>query len=130
METTNEFSFFLKQSEHGLGVFTAHRIQKGTYLRLFGDDKKFENRARARKQQDVPEFFSQYCLDRGDLLMCPPDFGHMAIGWYLNHSKTPNAIHRNFDWYAVKDILSGEEITIDYNSLEEPEDAKEDYYAQ
>jgi SET domain-containing protein len=46
----------------------------------------------------------------------------------LNHSETPNAVHRDYEYYALVNIRAGEEITIDYNSLGEPEDAKEDYY--
>ena len=81
-----------------------------------------------RNKKDVPKFFRKYCVDMGDELICPKDFGRMEIGWYLNHSKTPNAHHRNCNYYALCDIKSSEEITIDYNTLEEPEEAKEDYY--
>lgn len=130
MNTTNEFSFILKPSKHGIGVFATHDIKNGTFLRLFGDEKKLEDRAQKRNKKDIPELFQQYCMDRGDSLICPKDFGHMAVGWHLNHSKTPNAVHCNFDWYAARDIRAGEEITIDYNSLEEPENAREDYYAK
>ncbi len=53
----------------------------------------------------------------------------MPIGWYLNHAKVPNASRdKSYRWYASRDIKAGEEITIDYNSLEEPEEAKEGYY--
>ena len=130
MDTTNEFSFILKSSEHGIGVFAVHEIKKGTSLRLFGDEKRLENRVIVRSKKDVPELFREYCMDRGDSLLCPPDFGHMQLGWHLNHSKTPNATHRDYHWYAARDIRAGEEITIDYNSLEEPENAKEGYYNQ
>ncbi len=52
----------------------------------------------------------------------------MEIGWYVNHSNTPNAHHLNYKYYALRDIKAGEEIVIDYNTLEEAEEAKEDYY--
>jgi SET domain-containing protein len=126
--STDEFSFLLKPSEHGIGVFAAHDIKKGTYLRFFGGETEETDVSVVRKKEDVPEPFRQYCMDRGDTLRCPKDFGRMEVGWHLNHSKTPNAYHRNYDYYALRDILTGEEITIDYNSLEEPEEAKEDYY--
>ncbi len=121
---TSEFSFLLKPSEHGIGVFAAHDIKAGTYLRLFGRS----NKAVLRQKKDVPEVFHQYCLDRGRKLWCPADFGRMEVGWHLNHSTTPNTAHRNYFYYALQDIAAGEEITIDYNTLEEPEVAKEDYY--
>jgi SET domain-containing protein len=127
-DTTDEFSFILRPSEHGVGVFAAHPIKSGSYLRLFGDEKEREHRMRPLKQEEVPKVFSQYCVAREGYLSCPLDFGNMPVGWYLNHSKIPNAIHRDYHWYALRDIKEGEEILINYNSLEEPENSKEDYY--
>jgi hypothetical protein len=126
---TNEFSFVLKPAEHGVGVFTMHDIAKGSHLRMFGDGETISDRSVVRKKEDVPEYFQQYCSDRGDTLLCPIDFGQMHVGWHLNHSSTPNAIRDDgYKWYAARDIQEGEEITIDYNTLEEPEEAKEAYY--
>lgn len=126
--TTTEFSFVLKPSEHGIGVFATHDIKTDTHLRFFGVETISTNVSVVRKKEDVPTLFQQYCVDRGDILVCPKDFGHMEVGWYLNHSKTPNAYHHNYNYYALRDIKECEEITIDYNLLEEPEEAKEDYY--
>lgn len=125
---TTEFSFTLKPAEHGVGVFAAHDIKAETYLRFYDGETEETDVSVVRKKEDVPEFFREYCLNRGDTLLCPKDFGCMEIGWYLNHSKTPNAYHRNYNFYALRDIKKGEEITIDYNALEEPEEAKKDYY--
>jgi len=132
MDSTNEFSFTLKPSEHGIGVFAVHDIEANTYLRLFGDQtEELEHRTRSLNKKDVPEILRQYCIDRGETLICPDDFGHMPVGWFLNHSKNPNAFHRgDYCWYALRDIAAGEEILIDYNSLEEPEESKESYYRQ
>ena len=94
-EITTEFSFILKPSEHGVGVFAAQDIAKGAYLRLFGDEKLYENRIRILAADQVPKIFKDYCMDRGDKLVCPEDFGCMPVGWYLNHSKSPNAEHKN-----------------------------------
>ena len=130
MHTTNEFSFILKPSEHGIGVFAVHEIKTGAFLRLFGEEKdhRFPFKDQLRDKKEVPEAFQIYCMDRGDSLACPPDFGCMPIGWYLNHSRTPNAVHRDFEYYALRDIEAGEEILIDYNTLEESDSAKESYY--
>jgi SET domain-containing protein len=127
METTNEFSFILKPAEHGVGVFAVHDIKKGTHLRLFVDEKTTEHEARVLRKTDVPETFQGHCLERGETMICPPDFGALPIGWYVNHSTTPNTApgknpnkHRRYRWYAIRDIIAGEEILIDYNDLEEP----------
>ncbi|MBI2097239.1 MAG: SET domain-containing protein [Candidatus Sungbacteria bacterium] len=125
--STNEFSFVLKPSTHGVGVFAVQAIKTGTYLRLFGDEKELRHRTRHLQKSEVPELFRDYCVDRGETMMCPEDFGCMPVGWYLNHSNVPNAIHRDYHWYAARDIAPGEEVTINYNTLEEPEEAKQAY---
>ena len=126
---TTEFSFILKPAEHGIGVFAVHDIKAETYLRLFGDEENEKiDVSVIRKKEDVPKFFQQFCVGRGDTLRCPKDFGCMEVGWYLNHSKTPNTYHKNYEYYAIRDIKAGEEITINYNTLEEPKAAKENYY--
>jgi len=127
-KTTGEFSFVLQPSAHGVGVFAAHDIAEGTYLRLFANEKGNEPGYSVRNKRQVPEMFRKYCINRGNTLSGPRDFGRMEIGWHLNHSETPNAVHRDYEYYALVNIRAGEEITIDYNSLGEPEDAKEDYY--
>lgn len=128
---TNEFSFILKPSPiGGVGVFATHDIKQDTYLRLFGDEKILEGRTRIIDANVLDSDFKKYCMYRdGGLMVCPEDFGQMQIGWYLNHSiKNANALHKNYFWYATRDIKAGEEILIDYNTLEEPIDYVEEYY--
>lgn len=129
-QTTSEFSFFVKPTKHGVGVFAAHKIAKGTFLRLFGEDKPInKDQMRTLSKTDIPKLFQEYCLDRGQIMICPKDFGSMPIGWYLNHSQTPNASHQDYKYYAAREIAAEEEITIDYNTLEEPEENKPPYYS-
>jgi len=125
---TNEFSFILKPSKFGVGVFAVHDISQGTYLRLFGDEKLYEHRIRLMDKKDVSEVFRDYCMSRGEQLVCPEDFGQMPVGWYLNHSGNFNAEHRDYNWYASRDIKAGEEILIDYNTLEEPKADQKNFY--
>lgn len=130
MDFTNEFSFVLRPSEHGIGVFAVHDIWKDVHLRLFGDREPFDIRIQERSKTDVPEPFRDYCIDRGERLSCPQDFGQMHIGWYLNHSSQPNTYRdADYKWYALRKIKAGEEILIDYNSLDEPEEVKKNYYS-
>jgi SET domain-containing protein len=129
MNETNEFSFLLKPSEHGIGVFAAHYINKGAHLKLFGLEDTLALRSLERDKDSVPEIFQQYCINRGDKLICPKDFTTMPVGWYLNHSTDPNTFRDDdYKWYASTDIKAGEEILINYNLLEEPKEAQEDYY--
>lgn len=127
-DQTTEFSFILKPAKYSIGVFAVYDIKMETYLRLFGNKNKNRRASILRDKKDVPKNLELYCVDRGKKLLCPRDFGCMEIGWYLNHSKSPNAYHRNYDYYALRDIKAGEEVVIDYNTLEEPEEAKENYY--
>jgi len=124
---TGEFSFILKPSSiQGVGVFAAHGIAKGTKLKVFADDHTY----RILDEETVPEGFDSLCLGLGDgKLGCPNDFNHMSIGWYLNHSKEPNAyFDENYLLFAARDIAAGEELTIDYKLFDEPGDQKENYY--
>jgi hypothetical protein len=140
MNETNEFSFTLKPSKFGVGVFAEHPIAKGTYLRIFGDPSVEAHTFRELPKTSVPEKFWEFCLDRGDFLICPPDFGVMPLGWYLNHSAEANAesrpipgvesaMSKKYQWFASRDIEEGEEILINYNSLEEPEENRPEYYS-
>ncbi|MDD5026561.1 MAG: SET domain-containing protein [Candidatus Peribacteraceae bacterium] len=118
--STDEFSFALKPSAvAGVGVFAVHSIRKGTELKLFPEE---ESRRIPRDASFITpflreHFFESHCVVDGDTYHCPPDFRRMAIGWYLNHAETPNAFHKDYVYFARRDILAGEEITIDYESL-------------
>jgi hypothetical protein len=125
---TTEFSFKLQPSNHGIGVFATHDIKNGSFLRLFANENEGNVMTSERNSKNVPEKFHQFCMVINNKLICPKDFGHMAVGWYLNHSNTPNAHHKDYQYYASSDIKEGEEITIDYNTLEEDEDTKDSYY--
>ena len=113
-EKTTEYSFMLKPSQiEGVGVFAVHGIAKGTSLCIFRD-------AGARVRT-VPADFKKYCLNLKNGLLAPSDFGQMAVGWYLNHSFTPNAYQDQYQYFAARDIEAGEEITINYRTLNEVE---------
>lgn len=120
----------------GIGVFATHDIPAGTLL--FNRD--FE--LRTLKVKDIPKPLLPYCIYLNDEeCLCPERFDRMEIGWYINHSSKPNIARRNkvSNAQAVKDlkartvhttrdIKAGEEILIDYNSLNEPDHLKEAYY--
>lgn len=113
---TNELSFILNPSPvHGVGVFATHDIEKGAKLRLFARDDRIRYLKDSSRRYP---FIKRYGIPLDDgYYVCPSDFGRMSIGWYLNHSSAPNAFHKNYVYYAKKNIRSGEEITIDYETL-------------
>jgi SET domain-containing protein len=113
---TDEASFLLRPCAHGIGVFAAHEISQGTYLRLYRSLEA--DPPRKVRRTEVPGEFIKYCLDLdNEYVMRPNDFGHMEIVWFLNHSDQPNARHEAHRYYALRDIAAGDEITIDYGTL-------------
>ena len=127
---TNEFSFILKPSlieNGGVGVFAVHGIKAGTRLELYDKNSV----SRVVDASEIPEALRHYCIFLPDnKVVAPKKFNHMWITWYLNHSNNPNiTLDNNEDcYYALKDIQENEELLVDYNQFDEPEDKKADYY--
>lgn len=141
----SECSFILKPSAlGGVGVFAVHDIPANSLVL----DQPFE--LRVMKTKDIKSEWVKYCIYINDEEMVAPErFDRMEIGWYINHSDEPNIARKTplhntrasnkaeiianmkvRSIYAIKDIKSGDEILIDYNSLDEPEHLKEHYYKQ
>lgn len=121
----SEFSFILKPSPiGGIGVFATHDIPSGK--RIFSG----EFTRRKMKTKDLPLEFRKYVIFINDEeCFCPERFDRMEIGWYINHSDTPNITEiSDKHLVALRDIKAGEEILLDYNELNEPEHLKESYY--
>ena len=123
-EEWSEFSAVLKPSPiHGIGVFAAHDIPKGT--RVFADLNY-----RWYELNSVPVELRKYCqFLTEDKVRGPERFDRMEVDWFLNHSNDPNIVEIKEEcWIAVKDIKAGEELLIDYTQLNEPEYLKELFY--
>lgn len=112
---TDELSFVLKPSGiAGVGVFVTHPVKQGTTLALFLDDTvRRIPYAEMDKDPQLKAFCLVYGIERREYVCVPHSFTKMELGWYLNHSKTPNAVHDG-KWIAARDIAAGEELTIDY----------------
>jgi SET domain-containing protein len=112
---TTQYSFVLRPSSiAGVGVFSTHEISSGTPLRLFVPDEKL---CTIDRKSNGYYFAKWFGVEVQDEYSCPEDFGRMSVGWYLNHSSDPNAYHMDYNYYALRDIDDGEEITIDYHQL-------------
>lgn len=88
-------------------------------LPLFEDDDyRFIHLKKVKTSGIALKHFYKHALGYSDGYSAPKNFNRMSIGWYLNHSDTPNAYHdENHVYYALRIIKNGEEITIDYNLL-------------
>jgi SET domain-containing protein len=97
----------------GVGVFTLTPIKKGDRVPLFKkDDSTIISR---RENVRLPQEYSRYHVpDRDENWWGPIDYHRMSIGWYLNHSTTPN-IDAVDDFVALRRIKIGEELTINYS---------------
>jgi uncharacterized protein len=131
MGETTEFSFILKPSTiagAGVGVFAVEDIKRGTIMSsLFPDGFV----SKERNSDELPELFKGYSIAKeGDIYATPRQFNRMEIGWYLNHSLSPNIKHDGKVYSAIRDIGVGEELFINYNDLNEPQDKRKSYYSE
>ena len=108
---------------HGFGVFATEPIAKGAPVWRFapGLDMEFEANIVDGLPAHVRTFFSHYgYLDRNveRIILCFDD------ARFVNHSDMPNvATDYALDAYgvdvALRDIVAGEELTMDYANFEE-----------
>lgn len=111
---------------HGVGVFAIRDIPKDTYI-FKGDNSKmvWANKSVVDKQEpEIKRLYDDFCVIKGDKYYCPDNFNNLNVGWYLNESKeNPNvACDGNYDFYALRDIEEGEELTLNYSTFsDEPE---------
>jgi len=109
---------------HGIGVFAIRKIKKGTYV--FPDDKApmvwLEGGVLKNLPSEVKRLYEDFCVIKGGgkLYGCPKSFNQLTVSWYLNSSKHPNmGCDVNYEFYALRDIKSGEELTVDYATYSE-----------
>ncbi len=100
----------------GVGVFTTRWIRKGDTIPLFDDD---DWRLIKRPRREEWALVDRFCLRDEQGYHGPADWHGMSIGWYLNHADDPNVEHRDYVYRAVSSIRPGEELTVDYDTLEE-----------
>ena len=113
-------SFQLRPSKvHGVGVFALKKIKKGTSLDLFAEeDYRYINKTEVKDKKMNRTLIKFYTIPDKTGYHAPKSFHRMSIGWYLNHSVTPNAYcNDDYEYFALKEIKGNEEITIDYDKL-------------
>ena len=114
--------FQLKPSTiHGVGVFATEDITTGTHLPLFDEEDHRFIEYHEVKKTGVPRHIlenNSIHFEEDGGYAAPKNFNRMSVGWYLNHSDTPNAAcDEHYEYFAVGDIKNGEEVFIDYNQL-------------
>ena len=101
--------------KYGRGLFSTRTIKKGELIEISPVLISHENEWKHLKKT----ILFNYCFTWGD------NYEHTAIalgyGSLFNHSYTPNAMftynidNLSIDFYAIADIDTGQEITINYN---------------
>jgi SET domain-containing protein len=102
---------------HGIGVFAIRNIPKGTYVFRGDDEAMLWVRAAATNglEKEVKDLYRDFCVLRDGKYGCPRNFNVMTPAWYINHSDEPNlAADPNFDFYTIRRIKKGEELTLRY----------------
>jgi uncharacterized protein len=99
----------------GYGVIATKLIPKGTIVWILDDltqklDESYVNSLDESTKQEVLKYCYRY--KTGELALV------WDLGRFLNHSSNPNCITTAYDFeIAARDIHAGEEITIDYGTL-------------
>jgi SET domain-containing protein len=109
---------------HGVGVFAIRNIKKGAYVFPGDDDELVWIKKNTLKNvaKRIKRLYEDFCVikEKGKIYGCPKNFNQMTIAWYLNHSKKPNVgCDRNYNFFTLKNVKAGEELTADYDTYNE-----------
>jgi hypothetical protein len=108
-----------KVAKGGVGVFAIRKIQKGRAI-FSGDGDQMvwiEEGALPNKPKEIRKLYEDFSVMKQKRYGCPPTFNQLTPAWYLNESKTPNvACDSEYEFYALRDIKPGEELTVDYST--------------
>ncbi len=120
-----------KVHKGGIGVFAIRRIKRGT--ELFPSDCEEmvwkEKSDLPRRPMAIRELYDDFGVvmtdekDKKTRYGCPMNFNRLTVSWYLNRpqkSKKPNVrCDENYNFFALRDINPGEELTVDYRTYSE-----------
>lgn len=104
---------------HGIGVFAIIDVPKGTYPFKDGDEPIVwvDKSTVETLSEPLRQLYYSFAIIKGDKYGCPTSFNDLTSSWYLNHSDSPNmAADEDYEFYALRDIHAGQELTINYRS--------------
>ncbi len=111
-------------SVHGIGVFATKTIPKGCRdifsPEVPGDWERFSFTEVASLPPESQYMIETYCLyDETHYFVPANGFKKMDLALYLNHSDKPNvaSIDEGAEFEALREILPGEELLVDYGTL-------------
>ena len=109
---------------HGVGVLAIRDIPTGTLV-LQGESERVTWLSRAavrRMPKAIRALYEDFGMVWRDKIGVPPTLNMLSVGWYVNHSDSPN-VEADDDarFRALRRIRKGEELTADYRTfVDEP----------
>jgi hypothetical protein len=105
----------------GVGVFAIRRIRKGKPLFL-GDNEEMlwvEKETFSKQPKQVRKLYGDFAVVRDGRYGCPQNFNRLTVAWYLNEpapgtGANVRCARETLDFFALRDIREGEELTVDY----------------
>jgi SET domain-containing protein len=112
---------------HGVGVFAIRPIPKGTSIFPYDNSPIvwIKNDKNKRLRGEIRRLYEDFSIikDNGATYGCPANFNLMTTAWFLNGPKAgkqPNVgCRKDYTFYALRDIVAGEELTVDYSTFSE-----------
>ena len=108
---------------HGIGVFAIRPIPKGCKT-MFGSDPGEWIALSKTEFENLPEhtklLIENYCLFDLDQYYVPAKgFKQMDLSFFLNHSDQANirSVNDGEFFETIRDIQTGEELTLDYGTI-------------
>jgi len=115
----NSFTRLAPSKIHGVGVFAITNIPQGTNIFL-GDKCKMiwiDKKEVVRQPTKIKKLYNDFCVIRGEHYACLDNFNNLTVSWYINESTKPNVrCDKKYDFFALRSIKSGEELTADYST--------------
>jgi hypothetical protein len=106
---------------HGVGVFSIRPIRKGTPLFMSDKDIVWVDEGQIVNLPDeLKKLYEDFAIIKDKRYGCPSNFNLLTMSWYLNDSDNPNvSADDEYNMFALRDIQTGEELTIDSSKFSE-----------
>jgi hypothetical protein len=115
--------------EGGVGVFAIRPIPRGELI-FWGDNEEIhwvDEASFKRQPKAIRELYRDFPTIKGPRYGCPLNFNRLTVAWYINEPRKgerPNvrceAGQGEYDFYALRDIKAGEELTVVYDYSDSP----------
>jgi hypothetical protein len=103
----------------GVGVFAIRNIPRNA--RVFAGENEeifWAKKNSLPKGRGLRELYVDFAIIKGDYYGCPVSFNRLTPAWFTNESKRPNTrCDENYDFYSLREIASGEELTVDFSTF-------------